>query len=190
MPIEVNAPAPVMAMPVVVAGGFTGPTGPSPGSTGPTGPTGNYTGPTGYTGYTGPSGVTGAAGSLTGPTGNTGFTGPPGNSVTGPTGDVSTVTGPTGSAAVFGATGSGPTGYFQFGNIVVNWGSVSATSSGVTGIFAKSYSDGAPQVALGGQTGAAPGAGSLATVSAVSTTGVLIKTGAITETVSYIAIGS
>jgi hypothetical protein len=121
MTVQVQAPAPVYARPVVVV---VGPTGPSGGPTGPTGITGpsgiSATGVTGYTGPTGsgPTGVTGA----TGPRGLTGYTGPPGNagptgaasSAVGPTGPLGT--GPTGPTGVTGFTGpsggpTGPTGY-------------------------------------------------------------------------------
>lgn len=93
MTVSVNGPAAVMARPIVLA---LGPTGPSGGPTGTTGPTG----PTGFTGPTGQRGATGSAGAdstVTGPTGNTGptgFTGPQGNTLTGPTG----ASGPTGSS--------------------------------------------------------------------------------------------
>ena len=118
MTVVVNAPAPVMAMPVRVAGGPTGPSG------GPTGPTGN-TGPLGITGATGPLGTGPAGPAATGPTGKlgstgpTGFTGPVGSSVTGPTGTAGSAvntgaTGPVGSATNTGSTGptgnTGPTG--------------------------------------------------------------------------------
>lgn len=97
MVVQVIASAPVMAQPVVVVGGATGPSG---GPTGATGPTGSsFTGPTGMTGLTGPTGATG--GGTTGPTGAKGATGP-----SGPPGNI----GPTGNNAV-GATGpSGPQG--------------------------------------------------------------------------------
>lgn len=111
MTITVNAPAPVMAQPVVLGG--IGPTGPSGGPTGTTGPTGatGFTGPLG----TGPTGATGA--SPTGPTGPknptgpTGYTGPPGNSVVGPTGATG-FSGPAGATGGTGPTGAqtGPTG--------------------------------------------------------------------------------
>lgn len=121
MTIEIIAPAPVFARPVVVVGG---PTGPAGGPTGTTGPTGS-TGATAATGSTGPTGATGAGATgpsgVTGPRGLTGFTGPPGNpgptglsavGTTGPTGPLGT--GPTGGtgAALTGPTGpnGGPTG--------------------------------------------------------------------------------
>lgn len=100
----VSVPAPIMAKPVVVIGGHTGPSG------GPTGPTGvagpgvtGSTGPQGLTGHTGPTGSTGSpgAGAFTGPTG---MTGPPG------VGSPSTVVGPTGPQGPVGATGSGAGG--------------------------------------------------------------------------------
>lgn len=109
MAVVVQGPAPVMARPVVVAGGPTGPSG------GPTGPTGN-TGATGSTGATGAQGLTGATGSVTGPTGATGargatgFTGPQGNTLTGPTGQAGSFTGPTGATGATGGGGTGPTG--------------------------------------------------------------------------------
>jgi hypothetical protein len=134
MPVVVNAPAPVMAMPVRVAGGFTGPSG------GPTGPTGN-TGPTGSVGQTGPlgtgpAGPTGnAATGATGRTGPTGATGPVGSSVTGPAGPASTVTGPTGSGPT-GQTGpTGPTGNTGPAGTATNTGATGNTgpSGGPTG---------------------------------------------------------
>jgi hypothetical protein len=87
MTIQSKTPAPILAQPVVVIGG---PTGPSGGPTGVTGPTG-YTGPvatsvpgnTGPRGLTGPTGATGAASTQTGPTG---MTGPVGGGIQGPTG--------------------------------------------------------------------------------------------------------
>lgn len=121
MPVTVNAPAPVMAQPVRVASGFTGPTGPANGPTGNTGNTG-FTGPSGPTGVAGAATNTGATGN-TGPTGNSGPTGVPGSAVNtgatgntgpaggGPTGPSSTVTGPTGNTGATGKTGfTGPPG--------------------------------------------------------------------------------
>jgi len=83
MAVTVNAPAPVMAQPVRVAGGFTGPTGPGVGVSGPTGNTGP-SGPSGAVG-TGPTGAQGPTGNTgnSGPTGAGGKTGPAGSSVTG-----------------------------------------------------------------------------------------------------------
>ena len=167
--------------------GATGPTGPQ--GSGPTGPTGAI-GPTSNTGPTGPTGVgpTGAQGP-TGVTGYSGKTGPPGNAGTGSTGPAGP-TGPTGAeAAAFGSTGAGPTGGFVFnngaGNIVFNYGVVTATESGVTGVFAFSYVDATPAVTLGvsGPTGAY--------ISALSKVGVKITTitGA-TGKVYYIAMGT
>jgi hypothetical protein len=99
MSAQSNIPAPIMAKPVVVVGGATGPSG---GPTGPTGPQGlqgsqGVIGPTGLTGPLGPTGSTGAtgAGAFTGPTG---FTGPPGSF--GGTGSIG-ATGPTGPVGVF-----------------------------------------------------------------------------------------
>lgn len=152
MAVTVNAPAPVMAQPVRVAGGFTGPTGPGVGSTGPTGasgPTGN-TGPLG-TGPTGPSGV--ASTGPTGRTGPTGFTGPVGSSITGPTGSTgaqgaaSSVPGPTGPTGI-GATG--PTGNTGPGGAATNTGATGATgpSGGPTGPTGATGSTGATGTGL------------------------------------------
>lgn len=126
MPVQVDAPAPIMAQPVVVVGG---PTGPSGGPTGPTGPQGavSLTGATGNTGPTGRMGPTGAAGptgagAFTGPTG---FTGPPGSGAPGPAG----LTGPTGAAGAAGATGAGGGGApnYTFGYVSSPTGNVSTT---------------------------------------------------------------
>ena len=134
MPVTVNAPAPVMAMPVRIAGGFTGP--PS-GLTGPTGATGaSQIGPTGPLG-TGPTGA--AATGPTGPvgaTGKTGYTGPVGSSVTGPAGPGAT--GPTGpqGAGPTGNTGpTGPTGGTGPAGTATNTGATGYTgpSGGPTG---------------------------------------------------------
>lgn len=109
MAIVVQGPAPVMARPVVVAGGPTGPAG------GPTGPTGS-TGPTGVSGPTGTLGATGAPSAVTGPTGptgirgSTGLTGPQGLSVTGATGANGSTAGDTGPTGATGSGGPGPTG--------------------------------------------------------------------------------
>ena len=94
MSTQSNVPAPIQAMPVVVIGGHTGPSG---GPTGPTGPQGTVS----PVGATGPTGRTGAAGpiGLTGPTGIGAFTGPTG--VAGPPG-----IGATGSVGATGATGA------------------------------------------------------------------------------------
>lgn len=98
MTIQSKIPAPILAQPVVVIGGPTGPSGGPTGSTGPTGIMGplatGATGNTGPRGLTGPTGVTGA-GAFTGPTG---FTGPPGSGG---------ATGATGMTGPFGAVGSG-----------------------------------------------------------------------------------
>lgn len=94
MSTQSNTPAPIMAQPVVVVGGPTGPSGGPTGNTGPSGPVGQ-TGPTGITGPTGFRGFTGPTGtpSVTAFTGPTGFTGPAGSfGPVGPTG----FTGPTG----------------------------------------------------------------------------------------------
>ncbi|HEX6825739.1 MAG TPA: hypothetical protein VF077_05415 [Nitrospiraceae bacterium] len=96
MTVESKTPAPIMAQPVIVVGGHTGPAG---GATGPTGPIGLPSAVTGPTGALGPIGPTGAehtgptgVGAFTGPTG---YTGPPGGGPIGPTG----MTGPTGPPA-------------------------------------------------------------------------------------------
>jgi hypothetical protein len=115
MPIEVLKPAMVVAQPVVVVGGHTGPSG---GPTGPMGPTGTVgvtgaVGPIGPTGAVAATGPTGAA--ITGPTGPQGMTGPPGIGSTG-----AAATGPTGVAGpggVFQTIDSGspsPTGPFDY----------------------------------------------------------------------------
>ena len=122
MSAQSNIPAEIMAKPVVVV---HGPTGPSGGPTGATGPQGTAsitgaTGPRGLTGFTGPSGVTGAtgAGAFTGPTGMTGPAGSVGG--TGPFGP----TGPAGPQLanpdnwmrVYSSTVYGPFGT-SFGHI-------------------------------------------------------------------------
>lgn len=169
--IPVSIPGPTGPTGPVAATGPTGPNG------GPTGPTGN-TGPTGIAGPTGPTGNTGPTGSNN--TGSTGNTGPPGS--LGPTGNTGP-TGPIGPTGYTGATGSG-TGYVQFGNIILNYGKVVATSGGVTGQFALAYTDAVPLVTIGatGPTGAY--------VSALSKTGVVITTVNGTEQVDYIAVGT
>ena len=88
MTVRSKTPAPILAQPIVVVGG-------------PTGPSGGPTGPVGSTGNTGPMAATGPRGA-TGPLG-TGPTGPPGSAVTftGPTGKV----GPPGPLGPTGWTG-------------------------------------------------------------------------------------
>jgi hypothetical protein len=94
MPTQSYVPAPIMAQPVVIVGGPTGPSNGPTGSTGPVGATG-IAGATGSVGPTGAFGPTGAAG----PTGAGAFTGPIG------------LTGPPGSVGIIGPTGDiGPTG--------------------------------------------------------------------------------
>lgn len=131
MSTNVVAPAPILAMPVVVVGGPTGPAGGATGVTGPTGATG-VTGPSGINGVTGPTGMTGSG--ATGPAGPTGVAGPPGGP-TGPTGLTGGpgYTGPTGAGAT-GATGpsggpTGPTGVGSTGPTGAN----GATGPSVTG---------------------------------------------------------
>lgn len=126
MTVQVIAPAPIMAQPVVVVGGPTGPSGGPTGATGVTGPSGINA--TGVTGATGPFGGTGPTGfGATGVTGPTGFTGPASVGATGATGAASTQTGPTGNTGptghigVTGSTGNtgplgtGPTGFSATG---------------------------------------------------------------------------
>lgn len=158
MTVQVQAPAPIYARPVVVVGGPTGPSGGPTGTTGATGPTGKAapsgatgstgptgTGPTGVTGTTGATGATGPFGppgnagptglsavGTTGPTGASGLgpSGPTGK--TGPTGPSGGPTGPTGPTGVTGNTG--PTGPAQVANMefVIDGGG-SAISTGVKG---------------------------------------------------------
>lgn len=151
MTVQVQAPAPVYARPVVVVVGPTGPSGAPTGPTGNTGPTGApaATGTTGATGPTG-SGPTGVTGN-TGPRGQTGFTGPPGNQgptglnatgadgATGPTGLTGFgATGPTGISGPTGPLGTGPTGFGATGptgNTGPNGGPTGPTgNTGPTGI--------------------------------------------------------
>lgn len=132
MTVEVIAPAPIAAFPVVIVTGPTGPSGGPTGATGFTGPSGTpaATGTTGPTGQTGPTGL-GATGT-TGPRGQTGFTGPPGTpGVTGMTG--SGGVGPTGANGDTGINGStGPTG--NTGNTGPNGGPTGNTgNTGSTG---------------------------------------------------------
>lgn len=164
MTVLVQGPARVMARPIVIASGLTGPSG------GPTGATGN-TGPTGPTGSAGPSGPTGTASVVTGPTGTTGYSGPTGytgprglSGPTGPTGRVGPTgtgdTGPTGPTGNLwtGATGAGPTGSMSFGNFIHQWGMGTLTTGGATLAFPTPYIDAAPSVVCGcsGPTGAFP----------------------------------
>jgi hypothetical protein len=159
MTAEVQGPALVMAMPVVVVPTQTGPTGPSGGPTGPTGNTG-FTGPTGSIGLTGPTGNTGPQGTLTGPTGIPGRTGPPGNSIIGPTGVAGSATntgatgptgntgppgtatntgatGPTGPSAIITATGAtGPAGASGYMKVAANVASTPVFQWGLANISA------------------------------------------------------
>lgn len=100
-PTQSGIPAPIMARPVVVVGGPTGPSNGPTGTRGATGPAGGLgpTGAIGALGGTGPTGATGlqGAGAFTGPTG---ATGPPG------TGSPSTIPGPTGATGLQGSAGS------------------------------------------------------------------------------------
>lgn len=169
MVANVLGPSPVYARPVVIVVGPTGPSGSPTGATGPTGPTG-ATGVTGATG-TGPTGPAGAVGA-TGPTGSSGLTGPPGNSVTGPTG-------PAGGPVSFtGNTGSstGPTGYMQIGNQIINYGAVNAVQAGVTATFSQPYNNTGPIViaTLASSTGAT---GSIPGVTGISLTGCILFAG-------------
>jgi collagen type VII alpha len=119
MPTQSNTPAPIMAQPVVVVGGMTGPPG------GPTGPVGaiGVTGPTGGFGVTGSIGPTGPTGTI-GPTGAGAFTGPTG------------FTGPPGSAGGTGAAAIGPTGATgPTGTAVTSVSTFSADSAGPFGPY-------------------------------------------------------
>lgn len=147
MVVSVNAPAPIMAQPVVVVGG---PTGPSGGPTGPTGAAGAAAA-TGSTGFTGPTGATGFGATgptgVTGPLGATGFTGPASVGGTGPTGLIGPTgplgtgpTGPAGPAGVSGPTGplgtgpAGPTGATGAASTVVGpTGPLGTGPTGATG---------------------------------------------------------
>jgi Collagen triple helix repeat (20 copies) len=168
MTVQVQAPAPVYARPVVVV---VGPTGPSGGPTGPTGSTGpSGLSATGLTGPTGPQGggATGPTGN-TGPRGQTGFTGPPGNSVTGSTGAASTVTGPTGPIGPTGVSGSA-TNTGATGNTGPTGAPGSATNTGATG----------PAGAAGvtGPTGPTGNTGPTGTAGSATNTGATGPTGA------------
>jgi hypothetical protein len=90
------------------------------------------------------------------------------------------------NAPISGVTASGPVGYFKLGNIIVNYGEVVATITGVTGLFAKAYTDAAPAVTLGSTNVA-----NTTAVTSVSKTGVVISTvSSATETCYYNAIGT
>jgi hypothetical protein len=95
-------------------------------------------------------------------------------------------TGPTGFAELVGTTGAA-SGYSIHGNVIDTWGTVTATTAGVTGLFAKPYTDGPPIFTLGGATGAT---GAQPYVSSISRTGIFIRTQSGTATVDYRAIGS
>lgn len=102
MSTQSNIPAEIMARPVVVV---HGPTGPAGGPTGATGPQGTAS----ITGATGPRGLTGPLG--TGPTGATGA-----GAFTGPTG----MTGPVGEGGLGPIGWTGPTGTFGSAGYVSN----------------------------------------------------------------------
>jgi hypothetical protein len=117
MTVQSKTPAPILAQPVIVVGGPTGPAGGATGVQGPTGPAGEFTvgvtGPTGGIGPSGPTGVQGPSG-LTGPTG---LVGPPGSGGgIGPIGD----TGPTGPTGAYG------------GRIATTWRQDTLTAIGTT----------------------------------------------------------
>lgn len=103
-----------------------------------------------------------------GPTGGQGLAGPTG--ATGPQPVMQAATGPTG-------------GYLQSGNIITQWGSLVASTTGVTANFPRPYIDGPPFVAA-----SAPSGGVLQ-VSATKTT-ITISCNSGTPTVSWKAIGS
>lgn len=133
MTISVNGPAAVMARPIVLA---LGPTGPSGGPVGATGPTG-FTGPSGPTGQRGATGPSGANSTVTGPTGNTGptgFTGPQGNTVTGPTGST-------------GMTGSSGEAFVSTINFVIDGGGATITT-GLKGLLMVDFACTIEQVTL------------------------------------------
>lgn len=142
MPTQSYVPAPIMAQPVVIVGGPTGPSNGPTGSTGPAGATGftgatGSAGPTGITGPTGAAGPTGA-GAFTGPIG---FTGPPGSGGVGPTGPSGAV-GPTGAdgagatTAVYNNTVASPTGNVSTNDTAMGMGpSFSFTPGGSGKIF-------------------------------------------------------
>lgn len=135
MSTQVSFPAQIMAKPVVVIGGPTGPAGGPTGVVGPSGPTGGQgvTGPTGHTGPTG-LGVTGpqGEGAFTGPTGNTG---PPGSGAPGAMG----VTGPTGapgeSVVAAGRTNQASNTYGPYGTspTSIGWGNITSYTPSKTG---------------------------------------------------------
>lgn len=186
MAVFVNSAAPVVARPVVIVSGPTGPTGPAVGPTGNTGPTGTLTGPTGYTGNTGHTGASSVVTGPTGAVGPSGLVGPPGNSVTGTTGQTGPI-GPTGPSLLLqGVTGSG-SGSWQSGNLIFNWGSIPCNHTGVTAFFVTSYVNNAPVVVISnnftGPTGSF--------VVAASTIGVALRcsTG-VSGPVSYHAMGT
>lgn len=118
--------APVMARPVVVVSGHTGPSG------GPTGPTGEL----GPTGAPGPASVIGPTGPFgTGPTGQLGPTGTDGpRGLTGPPGAVGSP-GPIGPTGVIGPTGTALQGVFStqaFGPIGPYGTSLTAIGIGIS----------------------------------------------------------
>jgi hypothetical protein len=169
--------------------GATGPTGPA-GPTGATGPTGvtGPTGPAGPTGATGPTGVTGPIGP-TGATGPTGVTGPIGP--TGPTGP----TGPAGTIGTFASLSSTATqtlpdnGDVVFesastlsnvtkdganttltvgaaGTYLVNWGVVTAGSSGTFAVMVNGTVHPATAIGTGGGNAKIIGMSAMITLSA------------------------
>jgi hypothetical protein len=162
----VNGPAQVMARPIAVAYGPTGPAGGPTGATGATGFTGR-TGPTGQRGMTGANGASSSITGPTGPTGRAGLTGPPGSSVTGYTGPTGAQgsTGPTGAFST-GATGAGPTGYFQLGNLIHQWGATSVAAGTGSVVFPQAYVNSAVVV-----VGASGPTGTFPTVTAITTSG-------------------
>jgi hypothetical protein len=98
------------------------------------------------------------------------------------------VQGPTGPLGAWvGATGAGPAGYFQLGNIIQNWGLINANTVGVTGNFTKPYVDGPPAFTVGGSTGPT---GGQPYVSAISKTGLVIRTQSGSAAVYWRTIGT
>jgi hypothetical protein len=120
-------------------------------------------GAVGMTGAAGPIGMQGAQGPAgnTGPQGVMGVPGPQG--AVGPTGAAAAWSGSTGTA---GATGAG--GFVQQGNLIDNWGSTNATTTGVAVTFARPYIDQPPAVTVSTGGAATP------KVTAVTRTGFVL----------------
>jgi hypothetical protein len=77
----------------------------------------------------------------------------------------------------------------MIGNFIINFGSVAAVSTGVTGTFAKPYTT-RPQVTVGASpTSGLPTANEFTTVTSVSLTGAVFETVLTATNAFYIAIG-